>query len=196
MSFHWRRPSILKFERVIGIANGQTGIVLEGLEEGVHGDGIVKDGIQIWRNTRFHKCIISWGLVTHIAYLPLLGDMKAIKMIVLWSAVSPPLIHAQIAVTECGTRARDKQLVIATIAATVVVVHGVGAFFNIVLVVVHACLILWVLTALVVGMLAVNAMQMAWLVELTDLGRGLAITARVLVAGATSFKAAMIAIVS
>jgi hypothetical protein len=50
--------------------------------------------------------------------------------------------------------------------------------------------------ALVVGMLAVNAMQMAWLVGLTILGRGLAITTRVLVAGATSFEAAMITVTS
>ena len=46
-SFHWCGPSILKFELVFGIANGQTGIVLEGLEEGVHGDVVVEDGIQI-----------------------------------------------------------------------------------------------------------------------------------------------------
>ncbi len=37
---------------------------------------------------------------------------------------------------------------------------------------------------------------MAWLLELTNLGRGLAITARVLVPGATSFKAATIAVAS
>ncbi len=69
-------------------------------------------------------------------------------------------------------------------------------FFNAAVVVVCACLVLWVLTALVVGMLAVDTMQMAWLVELTILRRGLAITARVLVARATSFKVATIAIAS
>jgi hypothetical protein len=47
--------------------------------------------------------------------------------------------------------------------------------------------------ALVVGMLAVDNMQMARLVELTLLGRGLAITARVLVARETSFEAATVA---
>jgi hypothetical protein len=55
-------------------------------------------------------------------------------------------------------------------------------------------LVLWILTALVVGMLAVDAMQMAQLVELTVLGRALLISARVLVAGAISFKVAMIAL--
>ncbi len=76
------------------------------------------------------------------------------------------------------------------------VVHVVGVFFNLVVVVVCPCLILRVLMALVVGMLAVNAMQMAWHVDLTVLGRGLAITARVLVVKAMSFKAATIAITS
>ncbi len=60
--------------------DGQTGIILEGLERGVHCDIIVGDGIQIRRNSRFHKCIIFWGLVTHIAYLPLFWVVKAIKM--------------------------------------------------------------------------------------------------------------------
>jgi hypothetical protein len=45
-------------------------------------------------------------------------------------------------------------------------------------------------------MLAVDTMQMAWLVELTILRRGLVITARVLVARATRFEVAAIAIVS
>jgi hypothetical protein len=193
-SFHWCRQSIHKFEYIIGIVNGQTKIFLKGLEKGVHGDVIIEDGIKIWRNSRFHKCIIFWGLVTHIAYLLLFGDVKAIKMIVLWSAISAALIHAQIGVTERRTRARDKQLVVATMVVAIMVVHIVVPFFNIAVVVVRACLILWVLMALVVGMLAVDAMQMAWLVELTVLGRGLAITTRVLVAGAMSFKAAMIAI--
>ncbi len=76
------------------------------------------------------------------------------------------------------------------------VVHVVGAFFNVVVVVVCACLILWILAALVVGMLAVGAMQMARLFKLTVLGGGLAIPARVLVAGATSFKMATIAVAS
>ncbi len=107
--------------------NGQTGIVLEGLEEGVHCDVIVEDGIQIWINSRFHKCIIFWGLVTHIA--PLLGDVKAIKMIVLRSAISVALVRAEITVTECVTCARDKQLAVATMAAAIMVVHVVGAFF-------------------------------------------------------------------
>ncbi len=43
-------------------------------------------------------------------------------------------------------------------------------------------------------MLAVNAMQMAGLVELTVFRRGLAIPARVLVAGAVSFEVATIAV--
>jgi hypothetical protein len=127
-SFHWHGPSILKFEPVIGIANGQTGIILEGLEEGVHCDVIVEDGIRIWINSRFHKCIIFWGLETHIA--PLLGDVKAIKMIVLRSAISIALVCAEITVTECVTRARDKQLAVATMAAAIMVVHVVGAFFE------------------------------------------------------------------
>ncbi len=67
-------------------------------------------------------------------------------------------------------------------AAVVMVVHLVGAFFNVVNVVVCTCLILWVLAALVVEMLAVGTMQMAWPVKLTILGKGLAIPARVLVA--------------
>ena len=69
-------------------------------------------------------------------------------------------------------------------------------FLNAAVVVVRACLVLWVLMALVVGMLAVDTMQMAWLVELTILRRGLVITARFLVARATSFKVASIAIAS
>jgi hypothetical protein len=82
-------------------------------------------------------------------------------------------------------------------AMAVMVVHIVGAFFYVVVVVVvHACLVLWVLMALIVRMLAVNAMQMARLVGLAVLRRGLAITARVLVVGATSFEAVMIAIAS
>ncbi len=87
--------------------------------------------------------------------------------------------------------------------AAVTVVHVMGASFNvIVVVVVVACLILWVLAALVVGMLAVGAMQMARLLELTILKRGLAILAilailvEVPVAGATSFKATAIAVKS
>jgi hypothetical protein len=72
-----------------------------------------------------------------------------------------------------------------------------GHFFYVVfVVVVCACLILWVLAALVVGMLAVGTMQMARPVILTILGWGLAIPARVFVAGATSFKAATIAVAS
>ncbi len=78
------------------------------------------------------------------------------------------------------------------------VVHVLGAFFYIVVVVVlRSCLNLWVMTPLVVGMLTVNAMQMARLVELTVLREGLAINTRVLVAGArTSFEAATIAVAS
>ncbi len=71
-----------------------------------------------------------------------------------------------------------------------------GRIFNVVIVVVCACLILWVLTALVVRMFAVDTMQMAWLVELTVLGRGLVITARVLVARATSSEALIMAVTS
>ncbi len=41
----------------------------------------------------------------------------------------------------------------------IMVVHVVGAVFNIVVVVVCACLILWVLAALVLILLAVSAMQ-------------------------------------
>ncbi len=93
---------------MIGIVHGQTGILLKGLEEQVHGDIIVKDGIQILRNSRFHKYIIFWGLVTHIAYLPLLGDVKTIKMIVLQRAIPATLACTQFAVAEHGTRAGDK----------------------------------------------------------------------------------------
>ncbi len=32
--------------------------------------------------------------MTHIAYIPLLGDVKAIKIIVLWSAISTSLLFA------------------------------------------------------------------------------------------------------
>jgi hypothetical protein len=81
-------------------------------------------------------------------------------------------------------------------AAAVMVVHVIGLFFNVVVVVVVVCmcLVLWVQTALVIRMLVVDAMQMAWLVELTVLRRGLAITMRVLVARVTSFEAAKFAI--
>ncbi len=71
-----------------------------------------------------------------------------------------------------------------------------GCIFNIVVVVVCTCLILWFLVALIVGMLAVGAMQMARPVKLTVLVGGLAIPARVLVAGAMSFAAATIAVAS
>ncbi len=76
------------------------------------------------------------------------------------------------------------------------IVHVVGAFFNVVVVAVCVCFVFWVLMALVIGMLAVEVMQMAWIVELTVLGRGLAITARFLAAGATSFEAATLAVAS
>jgi hypothetical protein len=122
-SFHWRGPSILKFECIIGIAHRQTGIFLESYEKGVHHDVTVKDGIQIWRNPCFHKCIIFCGLVTHIAYLPLFGDVKTIKMIVLQSVIPAALVCAQFAVAKRGTRAGDKQLVVATMVAAAVVVY-------------------------------------------------------------------------
>jgi hypothetical protein len=137
---------------------------------------------------------IFWGLVTHIACLPLLGDAKTIKMIVLQSAISAALICTQFVVAGHGTCAGDKQLVVATVAVTVMVVHIVGTFFYVFVAVVCACLILRVLAALVVGMLAVGAMQMAWPVKLTILKGGLAIPTRVLVARAMSFEAATITI--
>jgi hypothetical protein len=67
--------------------------------------------------------------VTHIAYLPLLGNVKTIKMIVLWSAIPAALVCAQFAVAEHGTCAGDKQLVVATVAAAIMVVHVAGTFF-------------------------------------------------------------------
>ncbi len=179
-----------------GIAHGQTGILLKGLEERVHGDVIVKDGIQILKNSCFHKCIIFWGLVTHIAYLPLLGDVETIKMIVLLSAIPATFVRTQFTVTGCKTCAGDKQLVVATAAVAVMVVHVMGAFFNVDVAVVCACLILRILAALIVGMLAVGAMQMAQPVKLTVFKGGLAISTRVLVAGVTSFEAATITIAS
>ncbi len=132
--------------------------------------------------------------MTHIAYLPLFGDVKAIKMIVFWSAISAALVCTQIGITERGTCARDKQLVSATMVAAIMVVHVVGVFFNIVVVVVHVCLILWVLRALVVRMLAVNAMQRHSLLSLPSLEG--ALQSWVLVAGAMSFEATMIAVTS
>jgi hypothetical protein len=126
----------------------------------------------------------------------LLLDVKAIKMIVIQNAIAATLVCTQIAITECGTWARDKQLAVATMVVAIMVVHVMVVCFNVDVLVVCACLVLWVLTALVVGMLAVDAMQMAQLVELTVLGGSLAITVRVLVAGAMSFEAMMIAVVS
>ncbi len=116
--------------------DGQTRIVLKGLDKGVHCDIIIEDGIQIWRNSRFHNCIIFWGLVTHISYLPLFWDVNAIKMIVSRRAISAALVHTQIAVTEGRASVRTKQLIIATMAAAVMVVLVVGAFFNVVVFVV------------------------------------------------------------
>ncbi len=110
--------------------HGQTGILLKGLEEQVHGDVIVEDGIQILRNSRFHKCIIFWGLVTNIAYLPLLGDVITIKMIILRSAIPAACVCAQFFVAEHGTRVGDKQLVVANVAVAVMVVHIMGAFLT------------------------------------------------------------------
>ncbi len=86
-------------------------------------------------------------------------------MIVLRSAIPAALVCAQFSIAGHGTRAGDKQLVVATVAAAITVVHIVGMFFNVVVAVVCACLILWVLAALVVGMLDVGAMQMARLVN-------------------------------
>jgi hypothetical protein len=117
-------------------------------------------------------------------------------MIVLWSVIPAALVCAQFVIAGRGTRAGDKQLIVATLAAAIMVVHVLGVFFNVVVAVVCACLILWVLAALVVGMLAVGAMQMARLVKLTVLKGGLAIPTRVLVAKGMSFKAATIAVVS
>ncbi len=110
--------------------HGQTGVLLKGLEEQVHGDVIVEDGIQILRNSRFHKCIIFWGLVTHIAYLPLLGYVKTIKMIVLRNVIPAALVRAQFAVAGRVTCAGDKQLVVATVAAAIMVVHVMCAFLT------------------------------------------------------------------
>ncbi len=115
-------------------------------------------------------------------------------MIVLRSAIPAALVCAQFVVAGSGALAGDKQLVVATMAAAVMVVHLVGAFFNVVVAVVCACLILRVLAALVVEMLAVGTMQMARPVKVTILEGGLAIPMRILVGGATSFKAATIAV--
>ncbi len=61
-------------------------------------------------------------------------------MIVFRSAISAALVCAQIGVTERGTCARDKQLVVATRAVAIMVVHVMGAFFYVVVVVVvRAC---------------------------------------------------------
>ncbi len=79
-------------------------------------------------------------------------------------------------------------------AAAIMVVHLVGLFFKVVVVVVVAYLVFRVLPALVIGMLAVNAMQMARLLKLTVLERSLAILAilailmGVPVAGVASFE--------
>jgi hypothetical protein len=74
--------------------------------------------------------------------------------------------------------------------------HRGSIFKRTCFVVVCACLILWVLTALDVGMLAVGAMQMAWLVELTLLRGGLTIHARTLLARGRSFEVATITVAS
>jgi hypothetical protein len=68
--------------------------------------------------------------MTHIAYLPLFWDVKAIKMIVFQRAISAALVHAQIAVTEGRACARTKRFVIATMATAFMVVHIMGAFLN------------------------------------------------------------------
>jgi hypothetical protein len=94
-------------------------------------------------------------------------------MIVLRSAILAALVCAQFAIAERGTRAGDKRLVVATVMAAVMVVHVVGAFFNVVDVVVCACLILSVLVAPIIGILAVGTMQMAWLVKLIVIGGAL-----------------------
>ncbi len=72
---------------------------------------------------------IFWGLVTHIAYLPLLRDMNTIRMINLHSAIPAALVCTQLSVAERRTCAGDKQLVFATVAVAVMVVHVVGTFF-------------------------------------------------------------------
>jgi hypothetical protein len=113
-------------------------------------------------------------------------------MIVLWSAIPAALVRAQFVISGHGTCVGDKQLIVATVAVAVMVVHVVGTFFSVVVAVVCMCLILWVLAALVVGMLAVGAMQMARPVKLTVLKGDLAIPTKVLVARVTSFEAATI----
>ena len=110
--------------------HGQTRILLKGLKEQVHGDVIIEDGIQVLSNSCFHKCIIFWELVTHIAYLPLLGDVKTIKMTVLRSAILAAVVRTQFVVAGHGTCAGGKQLVVATVLVAVMVVHIMGAFLT------------------------------------------------------------------
>ncbi len=63
--------------------------------------------------------------------------MKTIKIIVLRSEIPAALVCAQVAIPECRTRAGDKQLVVATVAVAVMVVHILGVFFKVVIVVPH-----------------------------------------------------------
>jgi hypothetical protein len=59
--------------------------------------------------------------VTHIAYLPLFWNVKAIKMILFWRAISAVLVCAQISVTEGGACTRTKRLILTTMAMAVMV---------------------------------------------------------------------------
>ncbi len=120
-------------------------------------------------------------------------------MIVLRSTISAALVHAQFVIAGRDAHMAGEQPVFATVAVAVMVVHVVGLFFNVFVVVVVAYLVFRFLPAIVIGMLVVNAMQMARLLKLTVLERSLVILVILVilmgvpVAGVASFEATTIA---
>ena len=85
-----------------------------------------------------HKCIISWGLVRHIARPIFLRDMKTIKMIILMSPACYARERTRLSLV--GGKTHDwvfARLVVATVAAIVLMVVGIFVHaFNVVVVVV------------------------------------------------------------
>ena len=123
-----------------------------------------------------HKCIVSWGFVTHIARPTFLWDMKTIKMIILMSPACYARKHTRLSLV--GGETHDWVFARLVFANAVAIVMIVGIFmrtFNIVVVVVaRAALVLGVRAAIRIQMLGFRPMYMAGLLGET-FGRSLAV---------------------
>ena len=86
-----------------------------------------------------HRCIVSWGLVRRIARPIFLWDIKTIKMIIFMSPARYTRKHTHLSLI--GGKTHDwvfAQLVVATAAAIIMVVHVVHTLNVVVAVVVVA----------------------------------------------------------